>query len=79
MALHPGRARSGLVVSLTFVLLSAPDLALTQLLVETVTVILMMLVLHYLPAQSPPEPGRFRKVVDATIALVAGAGATAIV
>ncbi len=69
----------GLVVSLTFVLLSAPDLALTQLLVETVTVILMMLVLHYLPAQSPPEPGRFRKVVDATIALVAGAGATAIV
>ncbi len=69
----------GLVVSLTFVLLSAPDLALTQLLVETVTVILMMLVLHYLPAQSPPEPGRVRKVVDAAIALVAGAGATAIV
>jgi multicomponent K+:H+ antiporter subunit A len=69
----------GLVVSLTFVLLSAPDLALTQLLVETVTVILMMLVLHYLPAQSPPEPGRVRKVADAAIALVAGAGVTAIV
>jgi len=69
----------GLVVSLTFVLLSAPDLALTQLLVEVVTVILMMLVLHYLPAESPPEPRRLRKGLDAAVALVAGVGAAAIV
>jgi len=69
----------GLVVSLTFVLLSAPDLALTQLLVEVATVLLMMLVLHYLPARSPPEPGRWRKIGDAAIALVAGVGTTAIV
>jgi multicomponent K+:H+ antiporter subunit A len=69
----------GLVVSLTFVLLSAPDLALTQLLVEVVTVILMMLVLHYLPAESPPEPRRLRKGLDAAVALVAGIGAAAIV
>ena len=69
----------GLVVSLTFVLLSAPDLALTQLLVEVVTVILMMLVLHYLPAESPREPRRLRKWVDGAVALVAGGGAAAIV
>jgi multicomponent K+:H+ antiporter subunit A len=69
----------GLVVSLTFVLLSAPDLALTQLLVEVVTVILMMLVLHYLPAESPPEPRPLRKGLDAAVALVAGVGAAAIV
>jgi multicomponent K+:H+ antiporter subunit A len=43
----------GLVVSLAFVYFSAPDLALTQLLVEVATVILMMLALRWLPAQSP--------------------------
>jgi len=69
----------GLVVSLTFVLLSAPDLALTQLLVEVATVILMMLVLHYLPAESPREPGHLRKWGDALVAFAAGAGTTAIV
>jgi multicomponent K+:H+ antiporter subunit A len=39
----------GLVVALIFVRLSAPDLALTQLAVETGTIILMLLVLYYLP------------------------------
>ena len=43
----------GLVVAWVFVYLSAPDLALTQVLVELVTVVLMMLALHWLPqAQS---------------------------
>lgn len=46
---------SGLMISLTFVLLSAPDLALTQLLVEMVTLVLMMLALNYLPETSPPK------------------------
>jgi len=68
----------GLAVSLTFALFSAPDLALTQLLVEMVTVILMMLVLNYLPAQSPPEPRRWRKLGDGLLALVAGGGTAAI-
>jgi len=40
---------------------------------------MMMLVLHYLPAQSPPEHGRLRKLADGTMALVAGGGAAAIV
>jgi multicomponent K+:H+ antiporter subunit A len=74
----------GLVVSLAFVHFSAPDLALTQLLVEVATVVLMMLALHWLPerddvarlpdaADSPARRAR-----DATIALLAGAGVAAL-
>jgi multicomponent K+:H+ antiporter subunit A len=62
------------MVSLAFVLLSAPDLALTQLLVEVVTIVLMMLVLHYLPQTAPAEPSAARRWRDAAIALVAGGG-----
>jgi multicomponent K+:H+ antiporter subunit A len=57
-----------------FVLLSAPDLALTQLLVEVVTIALMMIVLHYLPQSSPVEPGAGRKWRDAAMAGAAGVG-----
>lgn len=64
----------GLMVSLTFVFLSAPDLALTQLLVEMVTLVLMLLGMNYLPAQSPPETSRWRKRRDAVIAIIAGGG-----
>lgn len=46
---------TGLAVSLTFVFLSAPDLALTQLLVEMVTLVLMLLAMNYLPERSLPE------------------------
>jgi multicomponent K+:H+ antiporter subunit A len=68
----------GLVVSLTFVYFSAPDLALTQLLVEMVTIILMMLSLYWLPAQSPREPSRARQARDLLLSLAAGAGVAAL-
>ena len=68
----------GLAVSLAFVYLSAPDLALTQLLVEMVTIILMMLALYWLPAESPREPGRARRVRDLLLSLGAGAGVAAL-
>jgi len=68
----------GLVVSLTFVYFSAPDLALTQLLVEMVTIILMMLALYWLPAGSPREPGRLRRVRDLLLSIAAGAGVAAL-
>jgi multicomponent K+:H+ antiporter subunit A len=64
---------AGLAVSLTFVMFSAPDLALTQLLVEVATIALMMVVLHFLPQTSPREPD-MRKWRDAGIAVVAGGG-----
>ncbi|MGB3393046.1 MAG: monovalent cation/H+ antiporter subunit A [Stenotrophomonas sp.] len=69
---------TGLMVALVFVFLSAPDLALTQLMVEMVTLVLMLLGMNYLPAQSPPEHGRWRKRRDALIAIVAGGGLAAL-
>ena len=70
---------AGLVVCLVFVWFSAPDLALTQLLVEVVTVVLMMLALRWLPAESPPERRPARALRDAVIALGVGLGLAALV
>ncbi|MBL8908767.1 MAG: DUF4040 domain-containing protein, partial [Rhizobiales bacterium] len=42
----------GLAVSLAYLWFSAPDLALTQLSVEVVTIVLMLLALRYLPQQA---------------------------
>ena len=69
----------GLAVSLAFVLLSAPDLALTQLLVEMATIALMLLALNYLPEESPAEPSRLRQWRDVGISLAAGGGVAALV
>ena len=64
----------GLMVSLAFVYLSAPDLALTQLLVEMVTICLLLLALNYLPKESPPERSLPRRWRDIGIAGGAGIG-----
>ena len=69
---------TGLMVALTFVFLSAPDLALTQLMVEMVTLALMLLGMNYLPTQSPPEHSRWRKRRDALLATIAGVGIAAL-
>ena len=68
----------GLVVCLAFVYFSAPDLALTQLLVELVTVLLMMLALNGLPQASPHAGSRWRAGRDAMLASAAGLGIAAI-
>lgn len=70
---------TGLLVSLSFVMLSAPDLALTQLLVETVSVILLLLALNYLPAEGAVERSALRRWRDLGIAVACGAGVTALV
>lgn len=62
----------GLIVSLAFVRFSAPDLALTQISVEVVTIILMMLALYFLPQLTPNESGKIRVTCD--ILLAGGAG-----
>ncbi|WP_447730936.1 monovalent cation/H+ antiporter subunit A [Pseudoxanthomonas suwonensis] len=64
----------GLMVSMAFVFLSAPDLALTQLLVEMVSLALLLLGLHYLPPRSPPERRPARRYRDIGIAAAAGLG-----
>jgi multicomponent K+:H+ antiporter subunit A len=62
----------GLIVALAFVKLSAPDLALTQLAVEMVTIILLLLALHFLPARTPRESSLPRKLRDLTLAVLGG-------
>ncbi|MBE0474189.1 monovalent cation/H+ antiporter subunit A [Rhodoferax sp.] len=68
----------GLIVALVFVKFSAPDLALTQLSVEVVTVILLLLALYFLPATTPRESSTARRWRDVWLALLAGGGATAL-
>jgi multicomponent K+:H+ antiporter subunit A len=64
----------GLAVSLSFVSLSAPDLALTQLSVELVSTVLLLMGLALLPVQSPRESSGLRRGRDALLALAGGAG-----
>jgi len=62
----------GLMVSISFVFLSAPDLAMTQFTVEVVTIILLLLALNFLPNQTPVESSTLRRVRDAGIAIAGG-------
>lgn len=62
----------GLVVSLAFVQFSAPDLALTQISVEVVTVLLLLLALNLLPKNPPPLSKPARKWRDAGLAATGG-------
>jgi multicomponent K+:H+ antiporter subunit A len=65
----------GLIVALTFVKFSAPDLALTQLSVEVVTIVLLLLALYFLPSITPRESGAGRHTRDLVLAGLAGVGA----
>jgi len=73
---------AGLATSLTFVWLSAPDLALTQLAVEVVTTVLILLGLRWLPrrderyaqAQGSAASTRLRRLRDVLLAAASGLG-----
>ena len=65
---------TGLIVSLTFNYLSAPDLALTQISVEVVTIILLLLSLNFMPQHTPKESTPARRTRDVAISAVAGLG-----
>ncbi|HET6519085.1 MAG TPA: monovalent cation/H+ antiporter subunit A, partial [Geminicoccaceae bacterium] len=62
----------GLIVSLAFVHFSAPDLALTQLSVEVITIVLLLLALNLLPQESPAESSPARRGRDIAIAGLSG-------
>ncbi len=62
----------GLMVSVAFTRFSAPDLALTQLTVEVVTIILLMLALFFLPQNSPKESSSVRVLRDLGISAALG-------
>lgn len=64
----------GLVVTLVFVTLSAPDLALTQITVDVVTTVLLLMSLSLLPQLTPYESSVSRRWRDALIAIGGGLG-----
>jgi multicomponent K+:H+ antiporter subunit A len=75
-------AGAGLASCISFVWLSAPDLAITQLLVETVTTVLLLLGLRWLPKRlqevwpggRTPSRVNLRRSADLAIAVAAGVG-----
>ncbi len=77
---------AGLVVCITFVWFSAPDLALTQLLVEVVTIVLLLLGLRWMPKRlelvdadlNPTRLAPLRRVSDFVIATAVGVGASVV-
>ena len=76
---------AGLVICITFVWFSAPDLALTQLAVEIVTTVLILLGLRWLPKRIEPEQpqrrrtrARWRRRRDLLLAVVIGIGLAAL-
>ena len=64
----------GLVVTMMFVGLSAPDLAQTQITVDVVTTVLLLMSLSLLPQLTPYESSRSRRWRDAFIAIGGGIG-----
>lgn len=62
----------GLMVSIAFTRFSAPDLALTQLSVEVVTIILLMLALFFLPHKTPKQSEPSKVVRDLGLASLVG-------
>jgi multicomponent K+:H+ antiporter subunit A len=62
----------GLMVSVAFAYMSAPDLALTQITVEVATIVLLLLALNFLPKHTPVESTPGRRMRDGSIAAVAG-------
>lgn len=63
----------GVSVTLFYVFFSAPDLALTQLLIEVLTVVLLVLVFTKLPPDTRPPLQRLKQTRNVLVALAAGA------
>lgn len=64
----------GLMIALAFVHFSGPDLAMTQLSVEVVNVLLLLLALFSLPETSPDETKTLRWLRDVAVSVTVGAG-----
>jgi multicomponent K+:H+ antiporter subunit A len=62
----------GMVVAIAFALFSAPDLALTQLSVEVVTIVLLLLALNFLPQHVRNFSSPNRVVRDTSLAVLIG-------
>jgi multicomponent K+:H+ antiporter subunit A len=76
---------TGVVMCVTFAWFSAPDLALTQIAVESVTLLFFLLGLRWLPKPTPRDDraqpawrARWRRGRDLVLSLLAGAGLAAV-
>ena len=75
---------AGLVTCLTFAWFSAPDLALTQIVVEVVTTTLLLLGLRWMPLRNQQQPDRIgwkdrtRRGRDLLLAVLGGSGLAAL-
>jgi len=69
----------GAIVALFFVLFSAPDLAVTQLLIETLMVVVFLLAFHFLPRFFKESTSRTGRIRDVLISLAMGLVAAGLV
>ncbi|MFQ5990561.1 MAG: hydrogen gas-evolving membrane-bound hydrogenase subunit E [Candidatus Methylomirabilales bacterium] len=69
----------GYLIGILFILLYAPDLALTQILIETVSLLLFLLVIFRLPPFIPEQASRGRLVRDGLLAAGVGGAVAAII
>jgi len=63
---------TGFLISFFYVLMGAPDLALTQFLVESVSVILILLVFYFLPPYFSETPRQGVKIADIGLSVLVG-------
>lgn len=63
----------GVTVTLFYVFFSAPDLALTQLLIEVLTLVLLVLVFSKLPPDASPAMQKLKQARNLLVSLAAGA------
>ena len=63
---------NGFLTALLFVVYRSPDILLTQILIETVSTIFLLLVLYYLPAFRPDRLPPLRRLVNLAIAAAVG-------
>ncbi|WP_437732067.1 hydrogen gas-evolving membrane-bound hydrogenase subunit E [Sorangium sp. So ce1335] len=71
-------AIAGYGTALFYVLFRAPDLALTQILVETVSLLLLLLAFRQLPAPGGAGRPRGRRLAHGAVAIASAAGASAL-
>jgi NADH:ubiquinone oxidoreductase subunit 5 (subunit L)/multisubunit Na+/H+ antiporter MnhA subunit len=69
----------GYLVGVLFILLYAPDLALTQILIESVSLILFLLVIYRLPPFIPEQASRGRLLRDGLLATGVGGAVAAVI
>ncbi len=68
----------GYSIAILFVVFRAPDLALTQIVVETVTTVLFLLCFYYLPEWKPEHKSISMRVRNGLIAIASGTAVTVV-